>query len=190
MKAILSLFFQLSRYKQQQKMLHNPGHEVGYGFQPDRGGTPRIPSVPPSPCKTIPKVGNGTGGSPTKKFNSGIPSSLPGPKVVSSGVGLNRFGGPSSQGISNLQPTTTNTSFLDKFKPSSKSTSIPAPKVGSNPPSLGYDDVPRGLGKRTSSSSGFSSARSISSKSSATSLSSDTNFISASSMKRIQVRND
>lgn len=190
LKAILSLFFQLSRYKQQQKMLHqdsNAGHEVSYGFQSDRGGTPRIPSVPPSPCKTIPKMVNGVGGSPTKKLTTGIPSCLPGPRVMSSGIGMNRFGGPSTHVASNPPPPSTHLSFMDKFKPTCKSSSIPSPRVETNIPSMGYDDLPRGLGKRTSSSSGFSSARSISSKSSA-SLSSDTNFISPSSMKRIQVK--
>ena len=42
LKAILGLFFQLSRYKQQQKMLAQ-----------ERSGTPKIPSVPPSPARSI-----------------------------------------------------------------------------------------------------------------------------------------
>lgn len=170
-------------------MIHqdsNVVHEVSYGFQPERGATPRIPSVPPSPCKSIPKLANGPGGSPLKTMTSGIPSCLPGPKVVSTGPRMNQFGGPSSPAASNLQPPSTNRSFLDKLKPSTKSTSSPTPQTESGIPSIGYDDLSRGLGKRASSSSGFSSGRSISSKSSA-SISSDTNFISTSSMKRIQV---
>ena len=48
--------------------------------------------------------------------------------------------------------------------------------------------IPRpGLGKRTSSSSGFSSARSTQSSESSLSLSSDTNFPSPSALRRIQV---
>ena len=41
LKAILGLFFQLSRFKQQQKMLAQ-----------ERSGTPKIPSVPPSPARS------------------------------------------------------------------------------------------------------------------------------------------
>lgn len=166
-------------------MLHqepNGSLEMSYGFQGERVGTPRIPSVPPSPCKSIPKLVNGSS-SPSKKIATGIPSHLPGPKLpTSSGISVNRFGAPAS----NLQPPSSGKSFLDKFKPATKPTSVPPPRVESSIPTLGYEDLQRGLGKRTSSSSGFSSARSISSKSSA-SLCSDTNFMSASSMKRIQV---
>lgn len=101
LKAILGLFFQLSRYKQQQKLLVQ-----------ERSGTPKIPSIPNSPAK------------------------------------------------------------------------IPQPKRSFLPTNSGMRDVKKGLGKRTSSSSGFSSARSIGSESSV-SVSSDTNFPSPSALRRI-----
>ena len=143
----------------------------------ERGGTPRIPSVPPSPCRSIPMASNNNiTSSPIRKLSSG----LPGPKVSAS-----RFGAPPQ----NNNPAQNNRSFLDKFKPVRTTQSGIAespshlPTMTSQP---AYDDLPRGLGKRTSSSSGFSSARSISSKSSGASLSSDTNFHSPSAMRRIQ----
>ena len=124
LKAILGLFFQLSRFKQQQKMILQ-----------ERSSTPKIPSVPPSPARgasAIPRA-------PTTKVGSRIPAP-PGQR-----------------------------SMLEKLR-----SGAPAP----------LRDVKKGLGKRTSSSSGFSSARSIGSESSI-SLSSDTNFPSPSALRRI-----
>ena len=126
LKAILGLFFQLSRFKQQQKMILQ-----------ERSSTPKIPSVPASPARGA----------------SAIPSPIHRNKP-----GLSRIPAPPGQ-----------RSMLDKLR-----SGAPAP----------LRDVKKGLGKRTSSSSGFSSARSIGSESSI-SLSSDTNFPSPSALRRI-----
>lgn len=136
LKAILGLFFQLSRFKQQQKML---------AVQSDnRSGTPKIPSVPPSPARG--------GGS-----SSSIPSPM---KTVKKSF---------------LPTSSPNKSMLEKLRSTTPSQlAQPAP----------LREVRKGLGKRTSSSSGFSSARSIGSESSV-SLSSDTNFPSPSALRRI-----
>ena len=52
LKAILGLFFQLSRFKQQQKILaqERSGTQQKLIAQ-ERSGTPKIPSVPPSPAR-------------------------------------------------------------------------------------------------------------------------------------------
>lgn len=128
LKAILGLFFQLSRFKQQQKMILQ-----------ERSSTPKIPSVPASPARGA----------------SAIPSPI---HRSTTKPGLSRIPAPPGQ-----------RSMLDKLR-----SGAPAP----------LRDVKKGLGKRTSSSSGFSSARSIGSESSI-SLSSDTNFPSPSALRRI-----
>lgn len=131
LKAILGLFFQLSRFKQQQKMLAQ-----------ERSGTPKIPSVPPSPARSS---------------SSAIPSPMKTTKK------------------SFLPMSSQNKSMLEKLRSTTPSQlQQPAP----------LREVRKGLGKRTSSSSGFSSARSIGSESSV-SLSSDTNFPSPSALRRI-----
>ena len=175
LKAILGLFFQLSRYKQQQKQLN--GRQSGGG------------SVPPSPKHTT---------------SIPMPSSVMSPKReakrpedirAAGGGGASRIACPNSRppcsnGLANGQQrasaggrqmkvmqsqgvqSSPQHSMLDRFRPG---------KVSSIPQS----PVKRGLGKRTSSSSGFSSARSDRSESSL-SLSSDTNFPSPSALRRIQ----
>merc|ERR1711953_1119813 len=72
-------------------------------------------------------------------------------------------------GLSRIPAPPGQRSMLDKLR-----SGAPAP----------LRDVKKGLGKRSSSSSGFSSARSIGSESSI-SLSSDTNFPSPSALRRI-----
>ena len=144
LKAILGLFFQLSRYKQQQKML---AQERTQGTS-----TPKIPSVPPSPARGA----------------SGVSSGIPSP-ARSSGLQ------PPKAGTKSFLPGPQQRSMLDKLK-GSRGTHAPPP-----PP---LREIKRGLGKRTSSSSGFSSARSVGSESSV-SLSSDTNFPSPSALRRI-----
>lgn len=147
-----------------------------HGMQ-ERGGTPRIPSVPPSPCRSIPVASNNINNnlSPSRKTASG----LPGPRVPTSGLS-SRFGDPTNGSQASQSGSK---SFLDKFKPRTSTTPT---QETSQVPTLSFDGMARGLGKRTSSSSGFSSARSISSKSSAASVCSDTNFQSPSAMRRIQ----
>ena len=140
-----------------------------YGMQ-ERGGTPRIPSVPPSPCRSIPTASgfnNNMNSSPARKLATneglrGLTSGLPGPKVSTAG---SRYGAPSLNCQQNNNQTSSgNRSFLDKFKPTLRTTqsgiaeSSHLPTLVAQPPT--YDDMPRGLGKRTSRSSGFSSARS------------------------------
>ena len=75
-------------------------------------------------------------------------------------------------------------SVLEKLRPQHPHHQGPHASGGQllQPPPL--REVRKGLGKRTSSSSGFSSARSIGSESSV-SLSSDTNFPSPSALRRI-----
>ena len=143
LKAILGLFFQLSRYKQQQKQL---AQERVQGTS-----TPKIPSVPPSPAR-----GSGSG-IPSPARTSGLQPPKAGSKLP----------GPSQR------------SMLEKLKSGGAGRNI---QYAPPPPPL--REVKRGLGKRTSSSSGFSSARSIGSESSV-SLSSDTNFPSPSALRRI-----
>ena len=143
LKAILGLFFQLSRYKQQQKQL---AQERVQGTS-----TPKIPSVPPSPAR-----GSGSG-IPSPARTSGLQPPKAGSKLP----------GPSQR------------SMLEKLKGAGAGRNI---QYAPPPPPL--REVKRGLGKRTSSSSGFSSARSIGSESSV-SLSSDTNFPSPSALRRI-----
>ena len=147
LKAILGLFFQLSRYKQQQKMM---AQDRAQGTS-----TPKIPSVPSSPAR-----GFGAG--------SGIPS-----PARSSGLQAPKAGSKS------FLPGPQQRSMLDKLKGRSG-----LQNSGGAPPPPPLREVKRGLGKRTSSSSGFSSARSIGSESSV-SLSSDTNFPSPSALRRI-----
>ena len=136
LKAILGLFFQLSRFKQQQKQLS---------------------STPASPAKLSSIPVPGSLQSPRKTPCSGLKH--PGESGQQKG-GMIRppSGRPGKQEEAGRQ------SMLQKMK------MIPRP----------------GLGKRTSSSSGFSSARSTLSSESSMSLSSDTNFPSPSALRRIQ----
>lgn len=190
MKAILGLFFQLSRYKQQQKQL----------ISGERPAT----SIPSSPAKysSIPVPGS-QNNSP-KKINSanknqgeekrfGIKTFRPSPYATGNGASeLSETGvknmdcGMSkpaagkkfmqSQGVQSTLPKSDSSSgkqsMLQRFKMGKPSTTTSSP-------------IKPGLGKRTSSSSGFSSARSDRSESSI-SLSSDTNFPSPSALRRIQ----
>jgi hypothetical protein len=180
LKAILGLFFQLSRYKQQQKQLGSGGGS----------SAPPIRSVPSSPAKysSIPVPGNGLS-----------PKRCPAAAASKAGGEM----GPGGQrGPLNF---TKDTSFTGGIKPPGGRTTGPnvQPEQEQNPgrqsmlerlrivktsssSSIMHSAPPKpGLGKRTSSSSGFSSARSDRSESSI-SLSSDTNFPSPSALRRIQ----
>ena len=161
LKAILSLFFQLSRYKQQQKQQIQAQMQQQQASPLRNCSTPRIPSVPPSPCKSaIP--------SPARKLvppASPSRSMLPAPKAgktaAAAGVAKN---------CKAMPPTAPNIQARGQYQQYFPQKAPPQ----------------RGLGKRTSSSSGFSSGRSVSSVSeSSVSLSSDTNFPSPSALKRI-----
>ena len=158
LKAILGLFFQLSRFKQQQKLQQQQQQSV-IAQSGARSSTPRIPSVPPSPARG----GSGATSIPMpSSASSGIKKSfLPAPKA----------GHHSSPGGGQ--------SMLKRL-----ASGMTSGGTGVAPPPPPLREVKRGLGKRTSSSSGFSSARSIGSESSV-SLSSDTNFPSPSAMRRI-----
>jgi neuron navigator 2 len=172
LKSILSLFFQLSRYKQQQKQ------QLGLGRS----------SIPNSPAKSSIPVPGQVLASPKRTIENKSESRIPGKTNGHYGSGIARPGGcsdgdmpPIGRHNSKISMTTgvqrngndTNNSkqsMLDRFK------------IGRN--SISQPSKP-GLGKRTSSSSGFSSARSDRSESSI-SLSSDTNFPSPSALRRIQ----
>ena len=208
LKAILGLFFQLSRYKQQQKLMLQQQQQSSPMKKPNptncdhvnlnsphhaaRTTTPRIPSVPPSPSKGNTSTPNSCIPSPSRRlYSNGAPSNipttpnrsmLPAPKVGrSSGANpsLSRLpptgGNPSNLGSSGMK---SNMQF-QQYHPNS------GIQVGSR-----QTQQIRGLGKRTSSSSGFSSGRSVSSgvsceSSSVSTLSSDTNFPSPSALRRI-----
>ena len=171
LKAILSLFFQLSRFKQQQKQQLQAASASAAAYQssPMRNcGTPRIPSVPPSPCKSaIPSPNSSkqqlqAAASPGAKKVVGSParSMLPAPKAGSStGSKI-----PNGRVMSSPQK-------FQQYMPQQGRGQVGGPQQ-------------RGLGKRTSSSSGFSSGRSSVSCESSIS-SSDTNFPSASALRRI-----
>ena len=182
LKAILGLFFQLSRYKQQQKQLG--------------GGQPGRSSVPSSPAKysNIPVPGVGLSpkrcpGPPSSKA-VGEQGSLRGPLVfgkASTTIGKNEeqqpMGGLRPPGgrttaapTSQEQQNTGRQSMLERLR---------IVKTASSSGIMQSSPSKPGLGKRTSSSSGFSSARSDRSESSI-SLSSDTNFPSPSALRRIQ----
>ena len=180
LKAILGLFFQLSRFKQQQKQLT--------GIQ--RG------SVPNSPAKlsSIPIPGSGLspkrGGENKKVEIQGNRSFLPGksnsiPTAVKQGENLGKLGDKPG-----IKPPTGRTErngiILTHYDQSgnTKQSMLERLKIGRTSHISGSSIKP-GLGKRTSSSSGFSSARSDQSESSI-SLSSDTNFPSPSALRRIQ----
>lgn len=197
LKSILGLFFQLSRFKQQQKMMQR-----GQGVEPRGQGleqrclTPRIPSVPNSPAKggssAIPMPNSASKiGKLGPRQNSA--SALRPPQVK---TGLAQSKSNLAQSKSNL-PQTPKTSMLEKlkFKKSNPQQQQPVSQqpVSQQPVSqlptpgnqMKYNQYrEKGLGKRTSSSSGFSSARSVGSESSV-SLSSDTNFPSPSALRRI-----
>ena len=177
LKAILGLFFQLSRYKQQQKQQLGGGR-TSIPSSPAKTGGSGIPvpgqhQVMASPKRSLipgSKINGNHNGSGIARPN-GVnhsafgdvdrpPSGRHSSKLSIVGGGGQRNGIDAKQG-----------SMLDRFKISGRS-SITQP---SKP----------GLGKRTSSSSGFSSARSDRSESSI-SLSSDTNFPSPSALRRIQ----
>ena len=189
LKSILGLFFQLSRYKQQQKQ------QLGMGRT----------SIPSSPAKTSSIPVPGAAMSPKRAVGSEhkqeTRSLIPGSKISNGyGSGIARPGGVCAQDKTGhdgeraeIKPPSgrhgkvngymangnshhvrqdgTKQSMLDRFKIGRTNTSNLPTKPG--------------LGKRTSSSSGFSSARSDRSESSI-SLSSDTNFPSPSALRRIQ----
>ena len=228
LKAILGLFFQLSRFKQQQKQLQK-GQLQGGGLL-ERTGTPKIPSVPNSPAKLPAGFGPGSAiPSPVKKAvpngdnkKSAMLSKIGGGRQLSSSS--LKQPSPSKKGSAipapgvttaaasqqQLPPRQEKTSMLEKLKlkrpgssssssspqkqngggssanqiqpPQQQMTLLPMPSGG--PGQVRYQYREAGLGKRTSSSSGFSSARSVGSESSV-SLSSDTNFPSPSALRRI-----
>jgi len=162
MKAILGLFFQLSRYKQQQKQLNTN----------ERPAT----SIPSSPSKysSIPVPGSQTN-SP-KKINS-----LTKCKTEDMRTGIK----PPTGKTTKLMHSQGVQSSIPKTEPGSgKQSMLQRFKIG-KPSNISNSPIKPGLGKRTSSSSGFSSARSERSESSV-SLSSDTNFPSPSALRRIQ----
>ena len=219
LKAILGLFFQLSRFKQQQKQLQKGTN----GSLLERTGTPRIPSVPNSPAKMMPpsssaipsplkKTSSSDGkksttmlskiGSGRQLSSSSLKQPSPSKKVVSAIPAP-----PPGQGGQQLPPRQEKTSMLEKLKlkrstsaqkqngtnnvqmqqqhqqqQQQQMTLLPMPSGGHGQVRYQYRET--GLGKRTSSSSGFSSARSVGSESSV-SLSSDTNFPSPSALRRI-----
>ncbi|TRY75006.1 hypothetical protein TCAL_09848 [Tigriopus californicus] len=209
LKSILGLFFQLSRFKQQQKLQAQQKVSTG----DSRTSTPRVPSIPPSPAKPsgIPPPGSAIPQPSSAKKTKGSTmlsklgsrqnsaSSLKTSSQVNGAVGTSapavsphKISGKSA--IPNPS-TPTKGSMLERFKlgggmPKTNSPHTMLPKPASNgpgpQPSIRYQYSPRetGLGKRTSSSSGFSSARSVGSESSV-SLSSDTNFPSPSALRRI-----
>ena len=189
LKAILGLFFQMSRYKQQQKLVQDQA----------RSGTPRIPSVPSSPAKSlagggsnIPSPAKKTGSSLVPKMGKNLSQSkLASPSAGSGKVSmLERFRMTKpNQGNSN-QTHSTNGNLSNNGSTSSL-IQQPHHRSGLMGPGNGLryqhqQPIVKGLGKRTSSSSGFSSARSVGSESSVASLcSSDTNFPSPSALRRI-----
>ena len=212
LKAILGLFFQLSRFKQQQKQLQQQQQQQQQIAS--RCGTPKIPSVPPSPARTssIPSP---------KKPNLKTSSQTHLPQQPSSRIAM-----PTRQhSASQLRPPSSNSTFCPSPAVSAKTSrsAIPSPasstssltsaasagpgrtsmlqrfglkKAGATstsqlPTSSRYGEREKGLGKRTSSSSGFSSAASANSNSSAASSnnSSDTNFPSPSALRRISNEN-
>jgi hypothetical protein len=207
LKAILGLFFQLSRYKQQQKqqMMQLQQLKAAAASSIGSGGraTPKIPSVPPSPAKSAipsPKKAltssnvNGNAGSPS---SSKLRSGLKPPSSSAAGAAAANSPKKNVTNVQSLQHQ--KTSMLDKFKMMRPSNGQQQQQQRQQmqqqqqqqqqtglPMSSGimYQYREKGLGKRTSSSSGFSSARSIGSESSV-SLCSDTNFPSPSALRRI-----
>ncbi len=185
LKAILGLFFQLSRYKQQQKQL------IGGVGPPGR-------SVPSSPAKysNIPIPGHG---SSPKRGLATAASKGGGGEPAGAQRGLLNFNKAAAQGVSqeeamvgrmrpsagNAGPPTGNQAAPEQN--ASRQSMLERLRIVKTSSSVGLQSSPAkpGLGKRTSSSSGFSSARSDRSESSI-SLSSDTNFPSPSALRRIQ----
>jgi neuron navigator 2 len=198
LKAILGLFFQLSRYKQQQKQQQLAG-----------GGRSSVPSSPakysniPVPGQSPKRCPSGTAVNKTGGGDQG--SSLRGPLVFGKAAaaaggkveeqqqqqttpvgGLRTPGGRTLVAANSQEPQQMagRQSMLERLRivktggSSSGLTSLPQHSTAPTPSRPG-------LGKRTSSSSGFSSARSDRSESSI-SLSSDTNFPSPSALRRIQ----
>eukprot|EP00090_Calanus_glacialis_P010676 TRINITY_DN19122_c0_g1_i1.p1 TRINITY_DN19122_c0_g1~~TRINITY_DN19122_c0_g1_i1.p1 ORF type:complete len:1943 (-),score=331.98 TRINITY_DN19122_c0_g1_i1:185-6013(-) len=190
MKAILGLFFQLSRYKQLQKQLNSC----------ERPAT----SIPSSPAKysSIPVPGS-QNNSPKKINNSsknlgeekrsGIKTFRPSTYAAGNGAAEHPETGVKNQECGISKPT------AGKKFMQSQGVQSTLPKADANggkqsmlqrfkmgkPSNTSNSPIKPGLGKRTSSSSGFSSARSDRSESSI-SLSSDTNFPSPSALRRIQ----
>lgn len=192
LKAILGLFFQLSRFKQQQKQLQRGQLEAS------RSSTPRIPSVPSSPAKCSGSVKANGNNSPNKSLiarmgGRQVSASALRPPTKSSPI-KQKQGDQSKSGIPSKSG-----SMLERFKLKRAGTSagptFTQPTQGETqipqgPPGVRcqYQQSPpaHGLGKRTSSSSGFSSARSVNSESSsAMSVCSDSNFPSPSALRRI-----
>ena len=139
LKAILGLFFQLSRFKQQQKQL-----------------TPSVTSTPASPAKvsSIPLPGS--------QLNSPR-------KIAGGGSGLKRPGSEGEKAGLKSPRASTESVRPPSGRPSVNGGKEENGKVGAKQQQQGMLQkikmIPRpGLGKRTSSSSGFSSARSTMSR--------------------------
>ena len=194
LKAILGLFFQLSRYKQQQKQLGGSG----------RGSVPSSPakvsSIPvPGSCMSPKKDARKTGcpaADAAISNRSFLPAKSSHPASTTSAgagkqgdrVGKAGGGGGDRPGIKPPSGKHTRTQpVYETNSQHSKQNMLERLKIGrtSAIPGSAGGAIKPGLGKRTSSSSGFSSARSDRSESSV-SLSSDTNFPSPSALRRIQ----
>ncbi|XP_040570046.1 uncharacterized protein sick [Lepeophtheirus salmonis] len=153
LKAILGLFFQLSRFKQQQKQIQQHPSKIGRPHQ--QGITMTLTMT------TTPQQQHGSSiPSPTKKATSGRLTAPTTPTKVPC--------------MSHLKPP----KVVKSFEKNQQASQIRAPKI------LGLGPEQKGIGKRTSSSSGFSSPRSVSSSGSSN-MSSDTNFPSPSALRRI-----
>lgn len=182
LKAILGLFFQLSRYKQQQKQLAGnqrgsvPSSPAkmssipvpGACLSPKRGGEGRRMDTPGN-RSFLPAKSNHISAGAMEGERSGKFGDKPGIKPPTGKLGKPGL----NPGVNNTHEhiSSTKQSMLDRLK-IGRTSQIPG-------------SIKPGLGKRTSSSSGFSSARSDRSESSI-SLSSDTNFPSPSALRRIQ----
>ena len=199
LKAILGLFFQLSRYKQQQKqqmmqLQQLKAAAASGGIAGARSATPKIPSVPPSPARqpgpqsAIPSPKKAMTSSPAASSKPARQSGLKAPSAAAA------VASPKKNVTGIPSPPQQKTSMLDKLKLMRSSNGQPKQGAAGQTqqqqqlagPSSGikYQYREKGLGKRTSSSSGFSSARSVGSESSV-SVSSDTNFPSPSALRRI-----
>jgi len=191
MKAILGLFFQLSRYKQQQKQQLTTGDRQPTSIPSSPAKYSSIP-VPGSQNNSPKKVNNSAGKNPGEEKRSGIKSFRPSTHAAGNGAAEHSETGVKNQDCGVNKPTAgkkfmqsqgVQSSLPKSDSNSGKQSMLQRFKMGK--PNISASPSKPGLGKRTSSSSGFSSARSDRSESSI-SLSSDTNFPSPSALRRIQ----
>ena len=190
MKAILGLFFQLSRYKQQQKQLSS-GDRQPTNIPSSPAKYSSIP-VPGSQNNSPKKINNSAGKNQGEEKRSGIKTFRPSTHAAGTGAGEHSETGVKNQDCGANKPTAgkkfmqsqgVQSSLPKSDSNSGKQSMLQRFKMGK--PNISAGPSKPGLGKRTSSSSGFSSARSDRSESSI-SLSSDTNFPSPSALRRIQ----